>query len=61
MTTQVSHLFEQLKVHYDEIVAIRRHLHKYPELSFEEMNTSRFIAAQLRNLGVAVRERVGGM
>ncbi len=29
MTTQVSHLFEQLKVHYDEIVAIRRHLHKY--------------------------------
>lgn len=60
MTTQVSHLFEQLKVHYDEIVAIRRHLHKYPELSFEETNTSRFIAEQLRNLGVAVRERVGG-
>lgn len=60
MTTQVSHLFEQLKVHYDEIVAIRRHLHKYPELSFEETNTSRFIAVQLRNLGVAVRERVGG-
>lgn len=61
MTTQVSHLFEQLKAHYDEIVSIRRHLHKYPELSFEETNTSRFIAAQLRNLGVAVRERVGGM
>ncbi|NLI67861.1 MAG: amidohydrolase [Bacilli bacterium] len=60
MTTQVSHLFEQLKAHYDEIVAIRRHLHKYPELSFEETNTSRFIAEQLRNLGVAVRERVGG-
>ena len=28
---------------YDEIVSIRRHLHKYPELSFNEYKTSFFI------------------
>ena len=28
---------------YDEIIQIRHHLHKHPELSFEEFNTSKSI------------------
>ena len=28
----------------EEIVAIRRHLHSHPELSFMEFNTSKFVA-----------------
>lgn len=31
----------------DEIIAIRQHIHKNPELSFEEFETSKFIAGKL--------------
>lgn len=30
----------------------RHHLHQYPELSFHEENTARYIQAQLKNMGV---------
>lgn len=35
-----------------EVIAMRRHLHQYPELSFQEVETGRYIADQLRALGV---------
>lgn len=35
-----------------ETVEIRRHLHRYPELSFEEFNTSLFIRKYLDDIGV---------
>src|SRR5699024_2142974 len=53
-------LFTSLDSIYDEIVEIRRHLHKYPELSFEEVNTANFIASYHENLGHEVRTDVGG-
>lgn len=37
---------------FDEVVSIRRHLHKYPELSKQEKDTSKFICQQLDNIGV---------
>lgn len=37
---------------YDDVVGIRRHLHMYPELSFEEKNTARFISEQLSQWGI---------
>ncbi|MBN1340987.1 MAG: amidohydrolase [Bacteroidales bacterium] len=33
-----------------DIISVRRHLHKFPELSFEEHNTSEFISAYLSEL-----------
>lgn len=36
----------------EEIIAIRRHLHQHPELSFEEVNTSRFIFEKLQSFGL---------
>lgn len=36
----------------EEIIAVRRHLHQHPELSFEEVNTSRFIFEKLSGLGL---------
>ncbi len=45
---------------YDEMVEVRRHLHMNPELSFEEVETPKFIAEYHRNLGHEVREQVGG-
>lgn len=45
---------------YEEMVKIRRHLHEYPELSFEEVETPKYVAAFHKKLGHEVREGVGG-
>lgn len=36
----------------DDVIAIRRELHKNPELSFKEYRTSAFIKASLDELGI---------
>jgi len=36
-----------------EVIANRRHLHKFPELSFREKETSAFIKSKLEQLGIA--------
>jgi amidohydrolase len=36
-----------------ETIAIRRHLHAHPELSFEETQTSTYICSQLNAMGIA--------
>lgn len=41
-------------------VASRRHLHQFPELSFQEKETSTFVAEQLREMGYTPRTGVGG-
>lgn len=42
----------------DEIIAIRRHLHQYPELGFKEYITSDFIADYLQKLGLKVERGI---
>jgi metal-dependent amidase/aminoacylase/carboxypeptidase family protein len=45
----------------DELIAIRRYLHSIAELSFKEYNTSKYIAAHLREYGCdSVIEGVAG-
>ena len=39
---------------------VRRHLHAHPELSFEEFETARFVANELRSMGLTPQEGVGG-
>ncbi|MDJ1112106.1 amidohydrolase [Macrococcus sp. S115] len=46
--------------YYDELVAIRRHLHMHPELSFQEEKTPKYIAAFLEEQGITVERNVGG-
>ena len=43
-----------------EVIEYRRHFHQFPELSFEEFETSEFIAEKLRELGYSVRTNIGG-
>jgi len=38
--------------YYGNIVKDRRHMHAHPELSFEEVETSRYIAQRLADIGV---------
>lgn len=45
---------------YSEVVEWRRHLHENPELSFEEYETSQFIASKLEQFGLKVQRNIGG-
>ena len=53
-------LFNTLDGLNEEIISIRRHLHKHPELSFEEVETPKYIAEFHENLGHDVKTGVGG-
>ena len=46
------------KIHGD-VVRLRRHLHTYPELSFEEHQTSAFVKNQLDELGIPWKSVAG--
>ncbi|MEE8440947.1 MAG: M20 family metallopeptidase [Spirochaetia bacterium] len=41
-------------------VKVRRHLHRNPELSFEESETARFISGELESAGISHETDVGG-
>ncbi len=45
---------------HDELIAVRRDLHRHPELSGQEERTAGIVAARLRALGLEVRTGVGG-
>ncbi|EGL82796.1 amidohydrolase [Caldalkalibacillus thermarum TA2.A1] len=53
-------LFDRLREIYPRLVEIRRDLHMYPEISFEEVETPKKIARFLTELGLEVRTGVGG-
>ncbi len=38
--------------YHAEIIAVRHHLHQYPELSFQERKTGQFIADKLKEYGI---------
>lgn len=45
---------------YEVAVRVRRHLHRNPELSFEEERTAGFVAAELEGAGIRHTRGVGG-
>lgn len=51
---------ETLRQLYPQMVAWRRHLHQHPELSFQEKETSRWIAERLEGMNCRIDRGVGG-
>ncbi|MBB3110486.1 amidohydrolase [Paenibacillus phyllosphaerae] len=51
---------EQLQTIYPNMVEWRRYLHRHPELSFQEQQTSGWIAERLRELGCEASTNIGG-
>jgi metal-dependent amidase/aminoacylase/carboxypeptidase family protein len=49
-----------VKSHDAEFIALRRDLHRHPELSGREVRTAGIVAARLKSLGLDVRTGVGG-
>ena len=45
---------------FEEVKKIRRHIHKYPELSFKEYKTSQYIVSSLEEMGIPYKKDVAG-
>ncbi|MFO1425735.1 MAG: M20 aminoacylase family protein [Steroidobacteraceae bacterium] len=43
----------------DEMRAVRRDIHRHPELAYQEQRTSALVADRLRRWGIEVHERIG--
>jgi amidohydrolase len=41
-----------------DIIAVRRHLHQHPELSYEEVETGKYVAEKLKALGIEYQHGV---
>jgi amidohydrolase len=57
---QPAELFERARALLPELLCWRRELHRRAELGFQEHETSAYLAAMLRDMGIALRTGVGG-
>ena len=53
-------IFQSIDDLYPEMVEIRRYLHQYPELSFQEHKTAKYIANFYEKLEIPYKQNVGG-
>lgn len=58
--TTLADLSQDVNELQPEVIALRRELHQYPELAFEEVRTAATLAARMRPLGLTVQEGIGG-
>ena len=56
----MTYLAEALAARVGEFVALRRDIHRHPELAFEEHRTAALVAARLEDWGYAVTRGLGG-
>ncbi len=56
----IQELKEQALQLEETLIALRRELHRYPELSFQEFHTASRVTEELRKLGLEVQCGVGG-
>ena len=54
---KVQKLSEEL---FDQIVGHRRHMHHWPELSYEEVETAKYVGEVLRKAGISYSAGIGG-
>jgi len=55
----MSMLLERLSADLDTIKSWRHHMHRHPEIAFDESNTAAYIAGLLKSWGYTVSEGVG--
>lgn len=51
---------QNVESNFQSLIDIRRHLHQHPELSFEEVETAKFISKQLTDIGIEHQTDFGG-
>jgi amidohydrolase len=60
MAQPVPELRDDLNRHGDDLIALRRDLHRHPELSFEERRTAGIVAERLHRAGLDITTGVAG-
>ena len=55
-----SDLLNALQAQADEFIAVRRDIHRHPEMGYKEYRTSDLVAEQLEKFGYAVTRGLGG-
>lgn len=51
---------KEIESRFEDMTAVRRHIHRYPELSFQEEKTKTYIYDQIKNLPLEIKRDVGG-
>ena len=51
---------QQAMAIHDKLIQMRRHIHRYPELGYKEVNTASYLAGILQKQGIHVEQNVGG-
>jgi len=54
------HIRQIARRQHNHIVELRRHLHKYPEISFQEEKTAQFVQQELDRLGIPYQSGIAG-
>ncbi len=52
-------VIDKIEAYKDELTAIRRDIHQYPEIGFEEVRTSGIVAEKLASWGIEVHRGIG--
>jgi amidohydrolase len=60
MNTIIQKIKQQAEAHFHDVLAMRRHIHMHPELSYQEVETASFVKAQLERAGIACRTGIAG-
>jgi amidohydrolase len=60
MAPPLPELADDLRRHREALIALRRDLHRHPELSLEERRTAAVVAERLHRAGLEVQTGVGG-
>lgn len=53
----LAHIQSLAKAYAAEFIAVRRHLHAHPELSYQEFETSLFVQEQLHEMGIGFEQK----
>lgn len=56
----ISYFQGRVRAYFPEAVEVRRHLHRLPELCFQEKQTAAFVAGYLRECGLEVQTGMAG-
>ncbi len=51
---------QEIESRFEEMTAVRRHMHRYPELSFQEEKTKAYIYDQIKDLPLEIKRDIGG-